>query len=121
MMGEYFKGWRRKVGVVTLLIACVFMAAWGRGQSGKAADDIRVPVGENTEYGVMLLAKRIHVLKYQTFQDGNRRATGAQTIAKVSYWSLIIPLTALSAYLLLSNPRKSISRKTAESIPDKVA
>ena len=29
-MGEFFKGWRRKVGVLTLLIACVFAAGWIR-------------------------------------------------------------------------------------------
>ena len=30
-MGRYFKAWRRKFGVVTLVIACVFTAAWIRG------------------------------------------------------------------------------------------
>ena len=29
-MGEFFHGWRRKVGIVTLVIACVFMAGWVR-------------------------------------------------------------------------------------------
>jgi hypothetical protein len=32
-MGEFFKGWRRRVGVVTLVMACVFMAGWVRSQS----------------------------------------------------------------------------------------
>lgn len=30
-MGEYFKGWRRKIGVITLLFACLFTDAWMRG------------------------------------------------------------------------------------------
>jgi hypothetical protein len=29
-MGQFFKGWRRKVGAVTLLTACMFMGAWFR-------------------------------------------------------------------------------------------
>jgi len=31
-MYEFFKGWRRKIGVVTLMMACVFMAGWVRSQ-----------------------------------------------------------------------------------------
>ena len=27
-MGDFFKPWRRKIGVVTLLMACVFAAGW---------------------------------------------------------------------------------------------
>ena len=29
-MREFFKEWRRKVGLLTLLMACVFMAGWVR-------------------------------------------------------------------------------------------
>ena len=36
-MGEYFKGWRRKIGVVTLLMASVFMGCWIRSLS---CDDV---------------------------------------------------------------------------------
>src|SRR6266700_4979357 len=32
-MGDYFKPWRRKLGVVTLLLACVFVAGWVRSLS----------------------------------------------------------------------------------------
>jgi len=32
-MREFFKGWRRKLGVVTLLMACGLMAGWLRSQS----------------------------------------------------------------------------------------
>jgi len=30
-MGEFFKSWRQKAGCVTLVMACVLMAAWVRG------------------------------------------------------------------------------------------
>jgi len=29
-MGEFFKGWRRKLGVVALALACVLSAGWAR-------------------------------------------------------------------------------------------
>ena len=29
-MREYFRGWKRKLGVVTLVLACVFAAVWMR-------------------------------------------------------------------------------------------
>ncbi|WP_010582494.1 hypothetical protein [Schlesneria paludicola] len=32
-MGRDFRSWKRKLGVVTLLVACVFMAGWVRSQS----------------------------------------------------------------------------------------
>ena len=32
-MGEFFKGWRRKVGVVTLMMACVLTGIWLRTMS----------------------------------------------------------------------------------------
>jgi hypothetical protein len=32
-MGEFFKPWRRKLGVVTLVLACVFTAGWVRSLS----------------------------------------------------------------------------------------
>ena len=56
-MGAYFKGWRRKIGCVTLVMACGFMAVWVRSQTicdlydpgsghGSAADHFRTfPVG----------------------------------------------------------------------------
>jgi hypothetical protein len=40
-MGEFFKGWRRKSGVLNLMIACLFAPEWVR--SFYAYDAIRVP------------------------------------------------------------------------------
>lgn len=39
----------------------------------------------------------------------------------VPYWSIVIPLTLLSAWLLLSKPRKSNQDRAAEAIPQMVA
>ena len=40
-MGEFFRGWRRKCGVLTLLMASVFEAAWVRSLS--TSDAILIP------------------------------------------------------------------------------
>ena len=32
-MSDYFRGWRRKVGVMTLVMACLFMVGWFRSQT----------------------------------------------------------------------------------------
>ena len=32
-MREFFKGWRRKMGCVTLLMVCALMGAWARSYS----------------------------------------------------------------------------------------
>lgn len=38
----------------------------------------------------------------------------------IPFWSIVIPMTLLSAWLLLSKPRKSTSEKITESVPEKV-
>ena len=43
-MGEFFAGWRKKIGVVTLLIACLFMAGWVR--SLLVDDIVIIPCGQ---------------------------------------------------------------------------
>ena len=43
-MGEFFKGWRRKVGVLTLVTACVFMGGWVRSYT--TTDIVRVWTGK---------------------------------------------------------------------------
>ena len=37
---------------------------------------------------------------------------------KIPYWSIVIPMTALSAFLLLSKPRKSTPKETTEPISE---
>jgi hypothetical protein len=44
-MGEYFRPWRRKMGVLTLLMALVFMAGWVR--SNFVSDNISSSVCRN--------------------------------------------------------------------------
>ena len=59
-MGDFFKGWRRKVGLLTLLMACVFMGGWVRSQDRFDALDI---CGETFRYGINSVDGRIRLLK----------------------------------------------------------
>ena len=45
-MGEYLRGWRRKIGVVTLFMACVIVGAWVR--SLIRHDLVMIPYGNDT-------------------------------------------------------------------------
>ena len=48
---------------------------------------------------------------------GFGRSLNKKLIVVVPYWSIIIPLTALSAFLLLTKPRKSTPKKITEPNP----
>ena len=142
-MGEFFKGWRRKIGVLTLVMACVFMGGWVR--SSVMIDCLTVSKGWwfGTEYFMSsngLCAWYTSIAtdfpaiqwrsayhddpEYQTTQiprtkwswidygmslgdviDENDYASRLK-IWVAPYWSIVVPLTLISAYLLLSKPRK---------------
>ena len=50
-MGEFFTPWRRRIGVATLLTACVSMIAWIR--SYVIGEILSVPCGQNTSFELM--------------------------------------------------------------------
>lgn len=156
-MLTFFHSRRRKMGAATLLVACVFMAAWVRGQTtfdrvyfgwrdrycvfhfsnetlgphrgifllyGKYSppDDsfqsewisssntmftpqrLKELIDEDSSYenSAEAIAEGLWSWKGIGFLVG-----GTHTYSKVAipYWSIVIPLTLLSAYLLLSKPR----------------
>jgi hypothetical protein len=105
-MLEFFKGWRRKFGVLTLLMACVFAAGWVR--SLIVADRINF-------FGAQMLSWHGEIMRCVAVlvrtQIGSQTVTSAQEtpIWTIPYWSIVIPLTLLSAWLLLSNPKRSKS------------
>jgi hypothetical protein len=46
MLAAFFKGWKRKIGVMTLLMACMLAAGWLR--SLHVYTKIEFPVGART-------------------------------------------------------------------------
>lgn len=154
-MGEFFLGWRRKLGVVTLVIACVVLSAWIRSTSTVA---ILGYDGDFTSVCICASRRGITWTSYTRPQQFLSEATGwtweyvqgsehewyepmfleieayswvfagyiffwKQTtetacggaIVNVPYWSIVIPLTAISAWLLLSKTRKLIPKPLESS------
>jgi hypothetical protein len=151
-MGDYFKPWRRKIGVVTLVMACVFTAAWVRSQTlrdrislGKhsvqsysggvawmqytrfiqATLSIDTDLVEHYRNDEAKIDKQLRWWRcgFENYEQEYHIATmgtGVVLVWRVLYWPIVIPLTLLSAFLLLSKPRKSAPKKTTEAIPEKV-
>ena len=148
-MGEYFKPLRRKIGVVTLVIVCMFVGGWVRSLS--IQDGAKFHATRHQEYSLISLRSGIHCLSVRRERDYNGQPLlftpsinwhsnklpnnklildmpdfvwswrfldfGVRECSPPSfgsvrfkdwtapYWSIVIPLTLLSAWLLLSMPR----------------
>ena len=162
-MLEFFKGWRRKIGVVTMVLACVFAVGWvrslafedelilhttesinrrrltfqryhaisGSGMFGLITEHIGI--GSVTEHSSEINAIRSRLelemfnwtatpgastmypwlwgdLSRKTSVYGNYQTNWQsghwETCDVISYQFVVLPLTLLSAWLLLSKPRK---------------
>src|SRR5664279_4247082 len=116
-MREFFKGWKRKVGIVTLLLALMFMGAWGRSHISK--DQISLWNDGHIRNSIFLNDTGVG---FQQMQHNS--PFGCFTIKNgvvVPYWPVITSLTLLSTYLLLSKPRQSTLKKITEPAANKGA
>jgi hypothetical protein len=143
-MREFFRGWRRKIGVLTLLMACVFAAGWVR--SFTVTDLFVFAVGQNQtdilgslkgSFGWQtthqeaphpisiyptwirsdnLTAKSLEAggeaegirwrWRFLGFDGGYLDIDSTKAaFVSVPYWSIVLPLTAISAFLLLSKAK----------------
>jgi len=57
-MGEFFNGWRRKTGVVTLVMACVLLAGWVRTINRPVFFDLQDNVTLASVTGWLSLSRR---------------------------------------------------------------
>ena len=137
-MGEYVRPWRRKVGVLTLVMACVFMAGWVRSQ--RMTDFVTICTNHRTMYSLSSSTIGISLnrllepppLNGPPIWCGSYSHLSSVILDSVEgqnnqpdwfihYWAIVVHLTLISAYLLLSKPRKSDQKKITEPIPEKVA
>jgi hypothetical protein len=118
-MREFFRGWRRKIGVMPLVVACAFMAGWVRSQA--LFDQIAA------RGNLFLSNGGCVVWDWKGWGGSDSSITdwysnmatpfdedwylGSDGV-RLPYWAIVIPLTLLSAHLLLSKPRP---RKPPES------
>jgi hypothetical protein len=152
-MREFFHGWRRKVGVLTLVMALAFAGAWLRGHRVKDVYSTRGPrtvcdTWSSSHEGIAWLRLRLQLpitistpgwrtytvgttgksvegffrnqkqavdwrWKWLGFDFGQSQASQPiplqMTFLTIPYWSLVLPPTLLSAYLILWKPRKRTS------------
>lgn len=153
-MREFFKPLRRKVGVLTLGLACVSSIAWLRSSmqidvisyNGKTHSDIvsicrrgimwELRFERPLEHGLRPGWNYMHssdqwwveqrFTEYTAYGVGGFRlsynwhaatSTGGATLL-TPHWAVTIPLTLLSAYLLLSKPRQAKSPEPPTPEPD---
>ena len=126
-MGEYFKPLRQKIGVLTLAMACLFAAGWVRSMSRLDVICLNGNYCFTSGGGRFLFSQAVKV----RFVRPDRRmlvavVSAEQTpmiqswsaskveiyssfhedkINSVPYWSIVAPMTLLSAWLLFSKPR----------------
>jgi hypothetical protein len=103
--GDFVGDWRRKIGCVLLVLACLLMAGWVRSHSTNDGFNIGICRLESSD-GMLELGSPALVEGVDTFCYVG--------ILSIHYWSIVMPLTLLSAYLLLGIPRQSNQSKTSE-------
>ena len=132
-MGEFFKGRKRKLGVVTLLLALVFTAGWVRSVVTAATpfrpnliafSPATYEVKDGDFVGIGTERQSLTWWEFDTYDvddpTGHIGNTTAPVIVfAIPFWSIILPLTLVSAFLLLSKPRKSSQTKPIEPIAEK--
>ena len=101
-MGEFFNGWRRKTGCVTLVMACLLTDGWILSASRTDIANFRLlgkqHIVSSEEQSIQWGAEVPHTILWDVWY--------------VPYWSVVLPLTLLAAWLLLSKPRKSFAKPT---------
>ena len=147
-MREFFRPWRRKVGLVTLVMACVFAVGWIRSLTSTDAFQWNLKsfgfgaVSTNKSvalfWGILdepfgwsfpefmsdnfsTIDEQLKGIDWQWgFADirfGRDPTPATSAFVCVAHYSWIVfPLTALSAFLLLTKPRQSNQEKINEPI-----
>jgi hypothetical protein len=122
-MREIFRGWRRKIGCVMLVMTCVVTISWVRSCIQDESAFIRInrlALFFHHENGRFIIWRDVMVNEGLPFgwETGSKiDASHASTKTKPKWtlnsrtvagqhWVLALPLLALSACLLLPKPRK---------------
>ncbi len=103
-MGEFFKGWRRKAGLVTLAMALLLTVAWMRSC---VTSDVIISHSQMPSTSFESCDGGLCCFQWTDTSTAAQHRTSRQTLYFIPYWSLVLPLTLLSAWLLLVKPRKA--------------
>jgi hypothetical protein len=123
-MYTFFHGWRRKVGLVTLVMACLAAAMWVRSLRIEDFVDFAINLEEQRivssrgeifwwawTSGSREASETMDGILWNTEFNGELDMVNASVGFvrrrwRIAYWHATIPLTLLSAYLILWKPRK---------------
>jgi len=149
-VAEFFKPWRRKLGVVTLVMACVFVGGWVRSEFIIDLLGITFPHDrhyvfscrsciwwKHDNHKASLRPLGWQASSWREFTPGDEFLTSRyldteeafsndyvsnlrDRVRCIPYSAIVIPLTLLSAFLLLSKPRVAKPKTIAEINPEKV-
>lgn len=136
-MGEYFRPLRRKLGLLTLVMACAFAAGWLRSHleselflfrdsflltssNGWFAFSLKLSVGTTDQnghttaryFGINVPHTRTLIHRWPLPKDLTARFH-LNGYPRIPYWSLVAPLTLLSAWLLLSEQKRQPPKPSA--------
>jgi hypothetical protein len=127
-MREFFRGWRRKLGCVTLGFACLLVFGWIRSGivedvfswKGYARELAIVSFDSSLGLCVWDIPSRDALIGWRT-EPLNRSKRDAWVgvpgapfnVGSLPYWVITIPLTLLSAVLLLWPSREAGDEKQA--------
>lgn len=151
-MFSYLHGWKRKLGLVTLLIACLFCVGWMRSLDGFLEttqicvfrqsflgffsyegvfgvctfvldDSTLATYPRNPHWHRLKMTQPIWEEQLEThyewvwrydgiglgFEKGKTLEISQMLVVLFPFWSIVIPMTVLSVWLVLSkqNPRKT--------------
>ncbi len=163
-MGNFFRGWRRKFGVVTLVLACAFMTGWLRSLSVRdtflfqreqrkgielfghlsfiSSNNGRIKWVQwdaNSESGKMYMSLdgsyftgksgtpdvfdsvisecRLQFCGIEFWDGPSRKSSELNAMTFVlPYGFLVVPLTLLSAYMLISEPRSRHLQNVVDTV-----
>ena len=149
-MREFFRGWKRKLGVLTLLLSCVFAGLWVRSLIEPDFFEIKVfdtmlvlatddqcleflmqsaPVSIEADEGSSAPQNESESnTALESSPESERMALAPtpigisvdlhlKTVFRVPLWALVVPLIALSGWLLLSQPRPAKLRTSPVTPP----
>jgi hypothetical protein len=104
-MRDFFGGWRRKAGVVTLVMACAVMWLWWR--SWTTADYFRFKIGDRQHRISSTNEDGLAWESWNSLKPWNEEIV--PLVKQRPHLMVAFPLLGISVYLILWKPRKRAS------------
>lgn len=132
-MGDFFRGWRRKVGCVSLVLACAVTCLWMRSLSVADIGTFAITAlgstyslhsqNGTTEWYILAgqpshnfhwwfsspIINYSHLVGAEQVHLLSNSAGKPVFVIVLAHWMIVLPLTLISTWLLLVRPRRQQS------------